>query len=144
MAFKQTQKSGFFFLGKACYSQTMSRPLALVVDDEPDLVEILTFAAEDEGYRTLSAQNGSEAAKILAEEAVDLVISDMRMPGGDGLLVLEAVENLAQKPTVVLVSGFSDMTPEQAKARGAILLPKPIDFEALGDIFREVAKAKGS
>lgn len=72
---------------------TMSdpRPLVLVVDDEPSIVELIVQVLEDEGCACLRAYNGSQAWNVLRSRHVDLLLSDIMMPGMDGLELLQLV-----------------------------------------------------
>ena len=62
-----------------------------------------------------------------------LVISDVRMPGGDGIELLENIKEIKSSLPVVLVSGFSDVGPDIAvgKKGASAMLPKPVDFKEL-------------
>lgn len=63
----------------------------LIVDDEPDIIEILKFNLENEGYKVISAKNGKEALKLADEHLPHLIILDLMMPVMDGI---EACERL--------------------------------------------------
>ena len=63
----------------------------LIVDDEPDIIEILKFNLENEGYKVISAENGKEALKLADEHLPHLIILDLMMPVMDGI---EACERL--------------------------------------------------
>ena len=63
----------------------------LIVDDEPDSLEILDAILTREKYQVLSASGGDEAIDLFKSEPIDLVITDMQMPGMDGMEVLEKV-----------------------------------------------------
>jgi CheY-like chemotaxis protein len=112
----------------------------LVVDDDSDLLLMLKDLLEDQGYRVLLASDGIEALEVLDRDPVDCVISDVRMPRMTGLEMLKALRAKGQIATpVILTSGFSDLTPEQAIAHGALdLFAKPYDFPLL---MKQVAAA---
>src|SRR5690242_4496861 len=88
----------------------------LVVDDEADLREIIAFDFEAAGYNVREAHNGSEALEIVKKESIDAVVSDIRMPVMGGLELLKNLRKLNSNPSpvVVFVSGYSDVTPEEA------------------------------
>ena len=65
----------------------------LCVDDEPNIVAALRRLFRSSGYQVLTATSGAEALALLAQEPVNLIISDMRMPGMDGAQLLEKVRN---------------------------------------------------
>ena len=110
----------------------------LVVDDEPDLEALITqkFRRQiRQGIVTfLFAQDGQEALDRLAEQPdVDLVVSDINMPRMDGLTLLAKLQDLAERPSTIIVSAYGDMANiRTAMNRGAFdFLTKPIDFADL-------------
>jgi two-component system sensor histidine kinase/response regulator len=79
----------------------------LVVEDEPYILEIVSFLLTDEGYRVLQATNGLDALDIVSYEKPDLIISDVKMPGMDGFALCEQVRqdpDLAQIPFIFLTA----------------------------------------
>jgi DNA-binding NtrC family response regulator len=111
----------------------------LIVDDEIMLCDSMADYYKIDGYKVLKAYGGKEALEVLDCNQVDLIISDVRMPNGDGeFLLTEVRKKDAKNPPMVLVSGFSELTREKAKELGAIdLLEKPIDFDSLDRIVEE-------
>jgi len=107
--------------------------IVLIVDDEAELCELFSLALENAGFETLTASNGNDAFRIVNERRIDVVVSDVRMPGGDGIDLLEKIRSLpARTPAVILVTGFADLSADEARRRGAAaFLSKPIDFEVL-------------
>lgn len=106
----------------------MSRKLiAMIVDDEPLLREILKEEFESAGYQVIEADGGRAALSRLLQQPVDVVVSDIRMPGGSGLELLDAIVKLGPgQPPVFLVTGYSDVDRAGAVARGAAdLFEKP-------------------
>lgn len=81
----------------------------LCVDDEPNIVAALRRLFRSSGYQVLTATSGAEALALLAQEPVNLIISDMRMPGMDGAQLLETVRNGWPQTTRVLLTGYADM-----------------------------------
>jgi len=108
----------------------------LCVDDEPNILSALRRALRGEGYRVLTAGGGTEALALMEREAVDLVISDMRMPGMDGAQLLEQVHQRWPQALRMLLTGHADMGSTVAAInRGRILryIAKPWDeHELLG------------
>ena len=105
----------------------------LVVDDEEDLREMIAFAFQLEGFQTRMAANGRDAFAIAEKEAVDIVISDVRMPDGDGIELLQNLQKLIPRlPLVILTTGFSDLRLEEAFDWGAeALFIKPFALHEL-------------
>jgi CheY-like chemotaxis protein len=134
---------------------TMKRPQKLsgikilVVDDEPDLREIISSRFQMEGSHVTLAENGESALKVLAVNDFDAVISDIRMPGGNGIELLEALQAMQNNgagknlPAIILISGFSDLARKDALARGAsALLVKPFDLDDMITAVSDAVKNK--
>lgn len=81
----------------------------LCVDDEPNIVSALKRLFRPHGYRVLTAHSGADGLSILAQEAVDLVISDMRMPEMDGAQFLEQVRARWPESKRILLTGYADV-----------------------------------
>jgi len=64
----------------------------LIVDDEANFREALAFLLKMEGYKILTAESGHSALKLLKERKVDVVVSDIRMPDGDGIELLRRLK----------------------------------------------------
>lgn len=105
----------------------------LIVEDEADLREPLAMEFESLGCKVFEAPNGVEGFDIVCREKIDVVISDIRMPGGDGIEMLRKIkarDHLA--PVVMLITGFSDVSREEAYDLGAeSILSKPFDLDAI-------------
>ena len=81
----------------------------LVVDDEPLLVRFMTRALEEAGFIVHAFDSGTKAlAALLSEEEFDVVVSDIRMPGVDGHRMAAAARAQANRPAVLLVTGFQE------------------------------------
>lgn len=111
----------------------MSVLVALVVDDEPDLLMIISKVVRKFGFEVHTASGGTEALEVLSKHKVDIVISDVRMPDGDGIELLEKIRRKDPKiPVVFLITGFADITPDEAIKKGAqVVLPKPFSVQQL-------------
>lgn len=109
------------------------RPMILVVDDEVDICELMSDRLGLEGFETCTACSGNEAVKVLnARKDIDLIITDVRMPDGDGLLVLQESVKLNSKLPVVIITGFSDFPEDELRSKGATaVISKPINYEEL-------------
>lgn len=105
----------------------------LVVDDEPMLCEILKDFLELDAYEVSEAHSGKEAFEMIAVDSFDCVISDVRMPDGDGAELAQKILNMhGKKPIVFLTTGFSDISDEYAKSLHVVeVLHKPFVYEEL-------------
>lgn len=117
----------------------------LIVDDEPELCEILALDLEAEGFDVVTASSGNLALTRLRQERFDAVVSDVRMPDGTGIDLLDAVKVLnCETPIVMFVTGFTDMPLEEAFHRGAdAVFPKPLDSEKLAAALRRSLTPRG-
>lgn len=84
----------------------------LIVDDELSMREFLSILLEREGYATDQAESAEAALKLMESVGYDLVISDINMPGLDGMVLLEKVKKLSPETAVLMITAFS--TAEQA------------------------------
>lgn len=112
----------------------------LVVDDERNTCEALAVILRREGHRVASAASGEAALTHLQEHPADMVLSDVKMPGIDGLAVLRHIAATYTGLPVVMMSGHSDVTAAvEAMKQGAFdYLVKPFGKE---DVLRAVQKA---
>jgi twitching motility two-component system response regulator PilH len=101
----------------------------LVVDDEPDLLSILQELLEGDGAQVIQATNGDEALALIQKNPVDIVVSDIRMPNGNGMELLQTLRKRdAHNPIVLFITAFSDVAPSEIYAQGAqAVLIKPFD-----------------
>lgn len=105
----------------------------LVVDDEADLREIVSSELEFMGATVFQAENVSAAKLIVNSQKIDLIVSDIRMPGGTGIDLLNYIKSKSKDvPPIILITGFADITIEDAFNQGAeALLSKPFKLEEL-------------
>ncbi|EKO41020.1 MAG: response regulator (CheY-like receiver, AAA-type ATPase and DNA-binding domain containing protein) [Solidesulfovibrio magneticus str. Maddingley MBC34] len=123
-----------------------TRKTILVVDDDPHILEVLEVRLVSAGYDVVAANNGLEALEVLSRQPVRLVISDMRMPGMDGMRMLEEMERRGIKlPIIFLTAHGSIPGAVEAIKHGAVdYLTKPFDGqELLARVTDVFAKAAG-
>jgi signal transduction histidine kinase len=112
----------------------------LFVDDEPNLLKALQRLCRREAFSVLTANSGAQALIILAQQDVDLVVSDLRMPGMDGIALFFEVARLYPDIPRILLSGNADMEAMVNALNTRQLsyfLPKPWDEEHLRETLRE-------
>ena len=105
----------------------------LIVDDEEGIRKSLGVEFELEGYNIFTASSGNEAFEIIKNENIHFVISDIRMPDGDGVSLLKKIKDEYKNlPFVLLITGFAEFTREEALEKGAVdLMLKPPSVELL-------------
>ena len=103
----------------------------LVVDDEPVLREVLVEELRFEGHQVWEATGGIEGLEIVRNNELDVVISDIRMPKGDGVELLKAIKNInPTKPIVFLITGFTDYQEKVLLDLGAeAVVRKPFSID---------------
>ncbi|HEB95273.1 MAG TPA: sigma-54-dependent Fis family transcriptional regulator [Sedimenticola thiotaurini] len=111
----------------------MSQPIALIVDDEPDILELLDITLSRMGIRTRSAADLAQARTLLRQQPFDLCLTDMRLPDGDGIeLVQEINREFPALPVAVITAHGNMETAIQALKAGAFdFASKPIDLQML-------------
>jgi two-component system response regulator PilR (NtrC family) len=116
----------------------------LVVDDELSMREFLSILLEREGYSTRLAENAESALQLLESEDFALVISDVNMPGLDGIRLLERIKKLTPETAVLLITAFS--TAEQAveamKLGAYDYIAKPFKVEEIKVLVRNALEKR--
>src|SRR5487761_1426241 len=110
-----------------------AKPVVLIVDDEPDLLELVSLTLSRMNLRTRTAPDVGTARKLLKSEAFDLCLTDMRLPDGDGLdLVAWIQENRASVPVAVITAHGNVECAVRALKLGAFdFVSKPLDLGVL-------------
>jgi diguanylate cyclase (GGDEF)-like protein len=122
------------------------RRTLLMVDDEPSILSALNRVFRREGYTIYTANSGQQGLEMLAKHAVDVIISDQRMPGMTGIEFLR-IAKVSHPDTIrVILSGYTELeTVTNAINEGAVyrFLTKPWDDEALREQVRQALAYKG-
>ena len=105
----------------------------LVVEDDEMLREMIVELFQMVDAEVYQAPNGREAFKIINEFPIDVVVSDVRMPGGDGIELARNIHQMpGKKPVMFICSGYHDMTPEMLHQLNiAKVFAKPFDRKDL-------------
>ena len=109
----------------------------LVVDDVPDTLEVIQRTLAPEGYRVLTASSVVEAIKILDQAAVDLVVTDLKMPKVGGLDLVRYVRENCEDTEVMMITGYGTIrgAVEAVKTGAEDYLLKPFtDQELIGAV----------
>jgi len=106
-------------------------PSVLIVDDEPSILKTLGGLLTDEGFEVITALNGYEALKIIAEESPDLILLDIWMPGIDGIETLKEIKKDNPYIQVIIITGHGTIeTAVKATKLGAYdLIEKPLSID---------------
>jgi two-component system NtrC family sensor kinase len=105
----------------------------LLIDDEEDIVRVLSMSLKSEGYDVVSALSGKEGLDVFKKESPDIVLTDIKMPGMDGIEVLKEVKKINSETEVIIITGHGDIdTAIEALQYGASdFINKPVRDEAL-------------
>ena len=111
----------------------------LIVEDNPNMSCLLTDILDFFDYKTVGAQDGEEALKILGKESFDMVITDLRMPKMSGIDLLRSIKDQYPQLPVVVITGFdSDTHRSDALAAHADgFLCKPFKVDQIKDLLKE-------
>jgi len=123
----------------------MVSPLVLLVDDEVPFVETMTKRLSKRQLKVLPAYSGREALEKLAENAVDVVILDVKMPGMDGIQALREIKKIHPLVEVIMLTGHATVeTAVEGMRLGAFdYLMKPCEIEELLAKVKEAKEKKG-
>lgn len=91
----------------------------LIVDDEPDIRELLAEEFSFYGAQVHEGENGKWAFEQVLATPIDLIVSDIRMPGGDGVELLKKISELEKRPPLLFMTGFADIESHEAYSLGA-------------------------
>jgi DNA-binding NtrC family response regulator len=134
-------------MGSASQTPARSSPRGriLVVDDEANARAALSEILREEGYATETAADGFKALGKLEEFAPDVVLTDLKMPGLDGIAFMEKAKSASPQTVFVVMTAFGSISSAVAamKAGAENYLTKPLDYEALSAVVdRAMEKAK--
>ena len=110
------------------------KPKMLVVDDEPDILELIEYNLKKEGYQVTTAKNGQEAVAEAKRTLPDLIILDIMMPKMDGYEVTRRIRQNKNLPfiPILLITAYEDANVPQGLDLGANdFIRKPIEYDEL-------------
>jgi two-component system response regulator GlrR len=116
------------------------KPLILLVDDDPDILKLVSMRLNASGYAVQAVESGERALTALAAARPQLVITDLKMDGMDGMALFEAIHNAAPTLPVIILTAHGTIPEAVAATKRGVFgfLPKPLDNQALLD---QVAQA---
>jgi two-component system, response regulator, stage 0 sporulation protein F len=116
----------------------------LIVDDQYGIRILLTEVLQKEGYTTFQAANGFQAIDITKEQAPDLVLLDMKIPGMDGIEILKRLKQHDETIKVIIMTAYGELDMiQEAKDLGALThFAKPFDIDEIRKVVREYIPVK--
>ncbi|MCG7922040.1 MAG: sigma-54 dependent transcriptional regulator [Candidatus Thiodiazotropha lotti] len=120
----------------------MTQPTALIVDDEPDICELLEITLLRMGIDAHSVFNLASAHQLLAEQSFDLCLSDMRLPDGNGIDLVRHINQTYPELPVAMITAHGNMESaiEALKAGAFDFVSKPVDLEVLRKLVQQAIK----
>lgn len=100
----------------------------LIVDDDPYFLRVLSRILSGESFQVTTAEGASQATQILGEKSFDLIISDLRLPDGDGLSILQEIRKAGSEIPVVILTAYGEVDNylEAMNAGATEYLNKPV------------------
>lgn len=107
------------------------RHTVLIVDDDPEIIRLLSKILSNDGYKVIDAQNGRKALEKVEKGGIDLVVLDLVMPEMGGIETLKEIGNVTPKLSVIVLTGHGDLeTVREAMTLGAYeYITKPFDAD---------------
>jgi two-component system NtrC family response regulator len=120
------------------------KPTILVVDDEKEICDLFNEALTQEGYEVVTATDGVEALSLGRQSRLDVALLDIKMPGMDGIEVLQKLREVKKDVEVIVLTGYGTLkTAKEAMRLGAYdYLTKPFDLRLIKEIIREALEGK--
>lgn len=117
-------------------------PLALIVDDEPDILQLLGITLSRMNVNAHKAENLAQARQLLAKHSFDICLTDMRLPDGDGIELIAEIQNQFPELPVALITAHGNMEVaiEAMKAGAFDFLSKPVELPALKNLVNSALK----
>jgi PAS domain S-box-containing protein len=105
----------------------------LLIDDEADILDVTGLLLKDAGYRVLTAANGETGLSVCQKSTPQIVVTDVRMPGIDGIKVLEVIKDLYGDTEVIVATAFGemDLAIKALRLDASDFITKPIHSDAL-------------
>lgn len=121
---------------------SQKKHIALIIDDEPDIRELLDITLSRMGINTYSAENIHQAKELLKEQHFDLCLTDMRLPDGNGIEVIKYIqENISNLPVAMITAhGNMEFAIEALKSGAFDFVSKPVDLTILRNLVNTALK----
>src|SRR5258707_3109388 len=128
------------------YNRDVPKPSVLIVDDEPDLCELLSITLQRMDLEPRTANSVADAQRLLKTEQVDLCLTDMQLPDGDGLELVKWIQQYSPSVPVAVITAHGNMeTAVRALKLGAFdFVSKPLDLAGLRKLVASAIKLSGT
>ncbi len=121
-----------------------TKPTALIIDDEPDLLSLLSISLRRMGVASVKASNVETARRKLDQQEFELCLTDLRLPDGSGLEIIKHIQNQNRQTPIAVITAFGDpKTAVEALKSGAFdYVSKPIEVEQLERLVETALRVK--
>src|SRR5215831_19290847 len=111
----------------------MSKAKVLVIDDDPEMLDLARFHLEKNGYEVTCAETGAQALRLVAEHRPEVVLTDLKLPDVYGIDLVANVKEACPGAEVIMITGYGAVTEaiEATKAGAFYFMEKPVEFEEL-------------
>ena len=125
-------------------SQGLSHAHILLVEDEQDVREALSAQLQDEGHQVVEAETGAEALTLLQQSPFDILLTDVMLPGINGIELVEQLDDLQTQPVTIVMTGYGsvEMAVKAIKAGAFDFLQKPFSVEVLSATIESALRVK--
>lgn len=105
----------------------------MIIDDEAGIRKLLSISLRSEGYDVITAENGKRGIELFEQEAPSIVLTDIKMPGTDGISILRRIKEINPETEVIVITGDGDMklAVKSLQLDASDFITKPISEEAL-------------
>lgn len=116
----------------------------IVIDDDPNVGKLIARLLEKKGHEVTILLSGEEALKTISEEKFDIVITDIKLPGMDGMTVLEKIKRISMDIDVIMITGYGSIESAVSfmKAGALDYISKPINNEHLEIVIQKAVERK--
>ena len=114
----------------------------LLVEDDDDNRELMAEVLATSGFDVVSVSSGRDGLRSLAERSVDVIVTDVGMPGMGGLEVARAAKAIAPRIPVVVVTGWAEREDISSAREIDAVLVKPVDPDVLAQAVSDVARSR--
>lgn len=113
----------------------------LIVDDEQSIADILCETFKDEDINTHALYCGNDAYEYVVTNKISLILSDIQMPNGTGIELLDKISKLDTPPKIMFMTGYSEYSKDELLEKGALeVFSKPVDLDVLIEKVTEALK----
>src|SRR6266540_2975199 len=111
----------------------MSKAKVLVIDDDPEMLDLARFHLEKNGYEVTCAETGAQGLRLVAEHRPEVVLTDLKLPDVYGIDLVAKLKEACPSAEVIMITGYGAVTEaiEATKAGAFYFMEKPVEFEEL-------------